>query len=656
MEEPTLRFALLCLAVTLSGAAALTYELIWIRRLGEIFGQTVYAINIVLAVIFGGLGLGAYLFGRVADRMDGRISLFCALELCIGLCGLLFLPLSGVVERLYLSLGPAEWSVGPALWVKGGFTALMLALPAVAMGGTLSALTRHVVRRDRDLAPRLGWLYGLNTLGAAAGVALTSFLWLPRLGLPGTMVLAAAGNATAALLGFCFRLKGDPAPQLAPEPAASPPAPVRTTYVIVAAAALAGFVGAGFEILWTRALSSRFLSTTYSFSVILLVFLAAMGLGSIVVALLDRVGLARRATCALLFGAAGLAGAFSILQLSAVPAANQQAVEGFAAYQWSELRHALWVIGAPVFLLGCAFPLLVRLGHRRLDCVGREVGRVYLANTCGSVVSPLLFGFLLLPALGLKSLLVLTSWSCVLFAALFLVPWAFRRRVWIAVTATLLLASMTALWTRVPEDIRFWTDGETERLVAYREGLAVSVSVVLVPPGNLVLKINNSYRLGDTRRVFAQARQGLIPLLLHPGPRRVLFLGVGTGGSAGAAAAHGGVDIDALEILPDLQDVLHHFHKSNFGFLERVRQEEGVRFLVVDARHFVQATERRYDVVVGDLFVPWRAGEGAMYTRAHFRAVRDVLDEGGLFCQWLPLYQLGRFGSKADPYRVRPMA
>ncbi|MCZ6572479.1 MAG: hypothetical protein O7C98_04820, partial [Planctomycetota bacterium] len=161
------------------------------------------------------------------------------------------------------------------------------------------------------------------------------------------------------------------------------------------------------------------------------------------------------------------------------------------------------------------------------------------------------------------------------------------------------------------------------------------------PPGNLVLKINNSYRLGDTRRVFAQARQGLIPLLLHPRPRRMLFLGVGTGGSAGAAAAHGGVDIDALEILPDLQDVLHHFRKSNFGFLERVRQEEGVRFLVVDARHFVQATERRYDVVVGDLFVPWRAGEGAMYTHAHFRAVRDVLDEGGLFCQWLPLYQLG---------------
>ncbi|MCZ6574580.1 MAG: hypothetical protein O7C98_15590, partial [Planctomycetota bacterium] len=593
MEEPTLRFALLCLAVTLSGAAALTYELIWIRRLGEIFGQTVYAINIVLAVIFGGLGLGAYLFGRVADRMAGRISLFCVLELCIGLCGLLFLPLSGLVERLYLSLGPAEWSVGPALWVKGAFTALLLALPAVAMGGTLSALTRHVVRRDRDLAPRLGWLYGLNTLGAAAGVAGTSFLWLPRLGLPGTMVLAAAGNATAALLGFCFRLKGDPAPLHAPEPAAASPSdPVRTTYVIVAAAALAGFVGAGFEILWTRALSSRFLSTTYSFSVILLVFLAAMGLGSIVVALLDRVGLARRAMCALLFGAAGLAGAFSILQLSAVPAANQQAVEGFAAYQWSELRHALWVIGAPVFLLGCTFPLLVRLGHRRVDHVGREVGRVYLANTCGSVVSPLLFGFLLLPALGLKTLLLLTSWSCVLFAALFLVPWAFRRRVWSVVTASLLLASMTALWTRVPEDIRFWTDTETERLVAYREGLAASVSVVLVPPGNLVLKINNSYRLGDTRRVFAQARQGLIPLLLHPRPRRMLFLGVGTGGSAGAAAAPGGVDIAALEILPDWQDVLHHFLESNFGFVERVHLEEGVRFLAVDARHLVQATER----------------------------------------------------------------
>jgi spermidine synthase len=158
--------------------------------------------------------------------------------------------------------------------------------------------------------------------------------------------------------------------------------------------------------------------------------------------------------------------------------------------------------------------------------------------------------------------------------------------------------------------------------------------------------VNQDYGLGSVRTRFAQERQGLIPLLLHPAPRAALFLGIGTGCSAGAAAGFGGASVDAVEILPEVVAMLPWFRDVNRDLAGRAATHRGVRVLVADARRFVLSTNRRYDVVVGDLFVPWRAGEGALYAREHFEAIRGVLAPGGLFCQWLPLYQL-------DPRELR---
>jgi spermidine synthase len=202
-----MRFILLCLAVTISGAAALAYELVWVRRLGEIFGQTAYAVNVVLGVFFAGMGVGAWLLGRVADRRGGPIGLFCVLELLIAACGIGFLTAADLVERLYLSLAPAEWPLSSALGLKALLCVVLLAVPTLAMGGTLPAITRHVVRRSAELGSRLGWLYGLNTLGAAGGVALVMFALLPRLGMRGTLLAAVGGNAAAAVIALAARLR-----------------------------------------------------------------------------------------------------------------------------------------------------------------------------------------------------------------------------------------------------------------------------------------------------------------------------------------------------------------------------------------------------------------------------------------------------------------
>ncbi len=636
-----LRLPWLCLAAGTSGAAALVYELLWVRRLGEVFGSTVHAVIVVLSVFFLGLGVGAYGLGKVADRLKGSIGLFCSLECVVGMYGLAFLTLSDRCEAWYTALAPAEWPFHTAILFKAVASAMLLLVPALAMGGTLPALTRHVVHRSDQLASRLGWLYGVNTLGAAAGAAAVILLLIPGLGVPAAFRVAAATNGASLLIALAARLRK--------RSAASPETPLpgkvsrHPAGILMSTAGLSGFVSVGFELLWTRALASRFLGTVYSFTTILVVFLLCLGVGSILVTLLDRYGRLTRSACAMVTIGAGLAGLLSVVLLGIVPsdlAYGSDPEVGFFGRQLHELLWSVLVMTVPLLLFGLNFPLIIRLMHREIRHLGHDVGRVYLSNTVGSVAAPLVVGLLLLPAAGIKPSLIAISWLMVLFGVAVLLPWTGLNRRRLGLAGAAAMGFGMTLTVLPPRDIRLWRHTTQDTLVAYREGVSASIAVVREPDGNLFLKVDNSYRLGDARTRFAQQRQGLIPVLLHPDPQSALFIGMGTGSSAGAAAAYGGLAIDVLEIIPELTGLLPHFDSINLGLRERAEQGLSVRLMALDARHYVRTTPRRYDVVVGDLFVPWRTGEGGMYVREHFEAVREILAEDGLFCQWLPLYQL----------------
>jgi spermidine synthase len=174
------------------------------------------------------------------------------------------------------------------------------------------------------------------------------------------------------------------------------------------------------------------------------------------------------------------------------------------------------------------------------------------------------------------------------------------------------------------------------RLVSYDEGVLATVSIVEDARGVARLQINNRQQEGSSATLYADGRQGLLPLLLHGGPQRALFLGLGTGATAAAAAAEPALAVDVVELLPEVV-------AASAYFMERaaaVTSREGFRIVTADARRYVRATELRYDVIVSDNFHPARSGSAALYTVEHFAAVRERLAAGGLFCQWLPLHQL----------------
>jgi spermidine synthase len=174
------------------------------------------------------------------------------------------------------------------------------------------------------------------------------------------------------------------------------------------------------------------------------------------------------------------------------------------------------------------------------------------------------------------------------------------------------------------------------RLVSYAEGVLATVSVVEDSRSVARLQINNRQQEGSSATYYVDGRQGLIPLLLHPEPQRALFLGLGTGATVAATAAELSLNIDVVELLPEVVAASAYFGERAGVATLRDR----LRIVVADARRYVRATDRRYDVIVSDNFHPARSGSAALYTVEHFSAVRERLATGGLFCQWLPLHQL----------------
>jgi spermidine synthase len=121
---------------------------------------------------------------------------------------------------------------------------------------------------------------------------------------------------------------------------------------------------------------------------------------------------------------------------------------------------------------------------------------------------------------------------------------------------------------------------------------------------------------------------------LHPSPHKALFLGLGTGVTARSAAADPSLQVDAVELLPEVIEASAQFTDAFEANNPRFR------VLAADSRRFVRTSPEHYDVIVADNFHPARSGSGSLYTIEHFAAVRDRLAPGGLFCQWLPLHQM----------------
>jgi spermidine synthase len=612
----------------LSGALGLVYEVLWMRRFALLFGGTVVAATATLSGFFLGVAVGSALFGARARAWRRPLLAFGLLEGGVGLGALLALPLFEALR----SLQPLAFSFhvqSPGLVLAQTLLAMaVVGLPAVCMGGTLPALAEEAARPGRGLGVPVGRLYAVNLAGAVAGTLAIPFVALPALGVTGSYAAAVAGSVLVAAVACGLGARAPAREPASPSAEAARPAR-RVAGGLLGLAALSGFGSLGAQALFTRMFSMVHESSLQAFAIVLVVFLVGLSGGAALACAALRRGLPPR----LGLGLAWVAGGALVMTS---PRLFHSATDGLAylsAASDAQLVAKLLGLGALTVLpatlaLGAALPLLFELGGGEGRDAGAVTGRLVMANTLGAILGPLAVTFAIAPALGpWTALLALGG----LLAAAGASQLPGRARV-AGLVAAALVAAATAPHGLAPVALRA---ERGERLVSLREGSS-GTTAVLEDARDRWITVNNTYVLGGSASAVEERWQVHLPLLLHPAPRRVAALGLGTGISAGAALDHPFENLLALEIVPEVVEAARQdFTRWNHGLLEDPR----VRVWVGDGR-LALAYGGPFDVVVGDLLVPWRPGEAPLYTREHFAAVRGALAPDGLFCQWLPVYQL----------------
>lgn len=615
--------ALVAIVALVSGAAGLAAQVVWTQQAGIWLGHDVAAVLAVVSAFFGGMALGAALLGRRIEASARPLAWYVGCEVTMAAWTVLLAACFDSIGPWWLQgLGPQPSPWWHAAVAFGG--TFVILLPATAtMGATLPALQRSLAAGAgrRSIAR----LYAANTAGAAAGVLGTTFWALPFAGLRHTAYAYAAANLACAAVAAvaASRQRAAGLASTAP-PAAAGPSGRRGP--LQAALALMGLLGIGYEVIAVRVLSQVAEKTVYTYAILLAVYLAGTAIGAAAyghgrmrrgsqpgMGLRDADVQARLASLLVM---AGLVGAIGLWSAAAV---HERALvwfgTGLAASLAAETLVALAAFGVPTLAMGAMFCHLAD----RAEAQGLGWGRALAFNALGAAAAPVLVGVLLVPLAGLKAaLLVLVA------GYLLLVPWgaAHVRRPWAPVGGLVVLAIAAP-------PLAFIAAPDGGRIVSHRDGTMAAVSVVADDQGVLRLYIDNRQQEGSSGTRVADARQGLLPLLLHGHARRVLFLGLGTGVTASAAAAIQGGEVEAVELLPEVVDASALFRRS-----------AALEVRVADARRHVRTAQRDYDVIVSDNFHPARSGSAALYTVEHFAAVRQRLTPGGLFCQWLPLHQL----------------
>ena len=602
---------ILWICFLISGAAALMLEMLWMRSAGLVLGQTAATTATVLACYFAGLGLGAAAargVHRAPVRAYGLLELGAAGG---ALCSL------GVFHVLAID--------GAQTWLGGIGAVAIAVLPAtLCLGATLPAIGQALVGTTA-VGRRGAALYALNTLGGALGIVAAGFGLPALIGVRASYGVAAGGSLLAGLLALTLCRSASAAVST---PALRPVTPHARLRIVAAGA---GALALALEVLWTRLFAQVLHNSVYSFSAIALVFLVAIACGAAVASVLLRRGAATTvATCALVVAGVATVGGVWVFVRWTDGLAYVGMHSGLSEYIARIVALAAVTAGPTAFASGIVLPALWAAwgGH---DGAARPLGDLSAANTVGGIAGALAAGFVAVPLLGVRGTLLLAAVGYIVLADIIASAHSRLRPLAYAV----LLAVVVANPMRMPL-VHLRPDAET--LHAEAEG-ANGIVTVVESEGDLQLRLDNYYVLGGSAAAVNERRLGLVPLLLHPDPQRVAFIGLATGITASAAPALGVRETTVVELVPEVTSLARtHFAPWNAGLLER----PDVRLVLDDGRRFLAASHGHFDVIVSDLFIPWHAGAGSLYSREMYETVARHLAPGGLFCQWLPLYQLTR--------------
>lgn len=685
-----------------SGAAGLIYEVVWVRQLTKVLGASSYAVSIVLVAFMGGLGLGAWLLGKTADRLTETwlVRVYVILEVAIGCYALFFSTLLKGAEAVYIGF---YQQFSPDLFsfhlFKLGMAFLLLVIPTTLMGATFPIMSRYLVRVQRTASIGISRLYAANTIGAIGGTLAAGYLLLPSLGIYLTTLGGIFLNLTAALGMFCFQLlvKGGDSvfadTQVIVRRVPQNDGMTFFQWSIALGFGVSGAAAMFYQVAWTRTLSMILGTTSFAFTTMLATFLTGIALGSASYSLWPKT-ISRGKLFVFFQLLAGFAALLTIPLFEKLPILYLS-LYGTWVTTWLDMQGLRFLLAAlvmlvPTFALGATLPVVTSLLIDNLGQLGQRVGKAYALNTLGAVVGAATAGLVLIPLVGMQQTLIFGALMNLLvgLGVIFMINeiTIFRRTA--TVMSACLLASVTVFliqpwapriinsgvylyagqYQEMEERFRALEAAEGEDsglstwdiwemsmkqydLLYYKAGVTATVAVMENRDGvrSLTIDGKTDASSGLKSDMRTQVMIGQLPLLFHPKPEKVLVVGLGSGVTAGSVLTHDIGLVDVAEISPGVIEAAEYFSEVNHNALEDPR----LHIIPRDARNFLLTEDVKYDVVISQPSNPWVKGEASLFTEEWYRLVKTHLENGGLFVQWVPSYLMADRDLKIIAHTLR---
>ena len=649
-----------------SGATALVYEVIWSKFLSLMFGSTIYAQTVVLAVFMGGLALGNRIFGGLSDRWRYPVRVYGLLEVAIGIYAFAFPTLNQIADFMFVRLGAGVADrAGALLVLKGGLSLALLLVPTVLMGGTLPLLASWLQKSSGDARRRSARFYSVNSLGAVAGAGAGGFVLIPNLGLEAALLLTAFVNVVIG--GIAFLLGRDDV--AAPSPDAKSLASVAEEKLPVAVpravgiVAITGAVSMGLEVLASRSLALIFGSSLQAFAIVLMAFILGIGLGSAWIASPRRRLVATEKLIVLLLAGAAAWVTLLVFNIEKWVELYRLARTGIArstmGYVYNQFFTgglALVVVGIPAAWIGAVLPLLIRAQSRDGFQLGSEVGRLLTWNTLGAVAGTLLTGFVLMPQCGLRNAFAVLAIALGGVALIVARHQRWKRGLLGAAVVTLLAALLPFVggegWRHVmssgifrSRETQFDPQAMAQRkqhtkLLFYEDAPDATVSVEesdgVLSPRQIALRINGKVDATSGMDLSTQLLCAHLPMLAKPDARQVFVLGLGSGVTAGALLVH---PVESLEVAENCAPVVRSA-KFFENWNRRVVNHPRTRLWREDARTVLKLRPQLYDVIINEPSNPWTVGVGSVFSREYYELAASRLKPGGICVQWFHVYEM----------------
>jgi spermidine synthase len=633
----------------LSGFSALVYEVVWSRMLVLVMGNTVFAASTILSVFMAGLSLGGLYWGNNVDRTGKNpLVLFGRLETGTGIAALAVSWIIWQVVPLGAWISPTSGS-GNFLQILIRFLICfcLLFVPTFLIGGTLAAIGKHIISDTKFFARKTAGLYGINTAGSFFGAFLTGFFLIKALGNNGSILTAASLNCLSGVVAILLSKSINADSKTASEPikrekrrgkvkTAKPDVKTvksnaKTANFILLGLMISGFCSIAYQILWTRILLLLIDNSVYSFTIILMAFLAGIALGSMIFNRITRLIASPVLVFAMVeicIGVTAFLFPYSVHLKSRI---------GPDVYYYNFLLSTFpWIILVPTIFMGMAFPLGAQIYQRHKKQIGRSLGNVYFINTAGCVLGGISTGFFLIGHLGFrKSIFILTGLNVVIGVVIGI--WSQKGKIRYAFLIILIMLPFLGL-KAMPGDYfkkKYSSIEPQSKLIYYKESASTTATLFEHPDKGLSLylngipEVNTSYLSIKTFKLM-----GALPgLLERQKADNALMITFGAGVSAGTAVLFTR-HLDCVDIASQASDIAPFFDYYNNNIIKN----PNISLYNDDARHFLEAVGKQYSIITSDASHPRIYDSWVLFTSEFYKLVKRHLTKDGIFLQWLPYH------------------